>query len=367
MPQFTCIEITCKHTVTTVWKPLKCGECGGPVLPHAEALLKHATQLMPFAVTPVAVRIDQILIALLEQFDERAVGLLMRVCKQWKRVAEIVLRKYVTEAYGFGSGSGEKIKQQILRLLDNRTSLSLAVDKFMPVGIDGQDSILAYIVKKNIRLTLKLGTPNPQLLEELKRAARKSDFLYQHHEIQTLKKEKSELALLKYEVETIEHFRKLSLKLDQGHVQTGLMHNKFWILDGDRIITGSPNVSWSALEGGNFESCIYIRSPKLAPLFQRYFELLSTPYSKQSLAWADFGKQLTRYNLDSRRVKAAFAPTVNISNFIVEHLVGATKITVRQFLISTAGSDDTTSIVPFLCNMAQGGGGGRSLSGCFRL
>ncbi len=330
--------------------------------PPGKATIPTPTQTssgkaLTVAMPPHPLLLSDILVQLFELFDERSVGLLARVCRRWHHAATIVLRRYVADARGFGSGSGLTMKSQILGLLANTRNLSLAVDKFMPASRGDGDSILAYIVKHRINLTLKLGTPNPQLLKQLRKASEDPTFFYKKHEINALKKNRKALpkALLAYKAETVTQFSDLKHELDSGHVQTGLMHNKFWILDNNGIVTGSPNVSFSAMEGGNFESCIYIRSAKLAPLYQRYFQLLSKPYSADSVDWQAFEKQVAHYNSNSTRVKAAFAPTVNISNFIVENLLGAIKITVRQFLVSTAGIDDDYSIVPVLCKMAEQG------------
>lgn len=383
MARFTCLNLVCRHTVEAVWRPMICPACKGTdVKGAAEAEVYFASRpmvrgTMPVVTTtrkvltpssstgttpvpvlpPFPLQTTELLVPFLELFDERGVGLLARVCKRWHAAARIVLKSYVEDARGFGSGSGKLMKAQILALLNGTKSLSLAVDKFMPVSPGQGDSILAYIVKHRIRLNLKLGTHNEKLLKQLKSASQDPAFFYSRQEIQTLKRQHKALpsALLDYEIETVTQFSGLEYKLPGGHVQTGLMHNKFWILGNNGIVTGSPNVSFSAMQGGNFESCIFIRSAKLAPLFQRYFQLLSIPYSHTSEEWQDFGKQVSRYNSKSSRVQAAFAPTINISDFIVENLKNAAKITVRQFLVSTDGRHDDYSIVPFLCWMAQEG------------
>ncbi|MGJ7535216.1 MULTISPECIES: phospholipase D-like domain-containing protein [unclassified Variovorax] len=376
MARFTCFNPICRRTVESAWKPPACPHCKGgdmrqevqpavlpaskpvvralPLAGKATASTSSGTAVTPFVPRGPIQTVD-LLVQVFDLFDERTVGFLARVCRNWHAAAGVVLRRYVADARGFGSGSGLTMKSQILGLLANTRNLSLAVDKFMPVSYGDDDSILAYIVKHRIKLTLKLGTPNQKLLTQLDKASQNPNFIYKRHEIQALRKKREVPALLNYQAETVTQFGDLEHELHGGHVQTGLMHNKFWILDNNGIVTGSPNVSFSAMEGGNFESCIYIRSAKLAPLYQRYFQLLSTPYSDDSVEWQAFEKQVTHYNRNSTRVKAAFAPTVNISDFIVDNLHGAVKITVRQFLVSTAGIDDDTSIVPVLCGMAEQG------------
>lgn len=390
MARYTCLNPSCGRTTENAWMPVKtCPHCKGTVLrpevtttvpsssqpvvrtvvpigkattskPPGKATIPTPTQTssgkaLTVAMPPHPLLLSDILVQLFELFDERSVGLLARVCRRWHQAATIVLRRYVADARGFGSGSGLTMKSQILGLLANTRNLSLAVDKFMPISPGDGGSILAYIVKHQIKLTLKLGTPNPKLQEQLLKASQDPTFIYKYAEIRELRRRGNEPALLDYESEDVTQFGGLKLKLPGGHIQTGLMHNKFWILDNDGIVTGSPNVSFSAMEGGNFESCIYIRSAKLAPLYQKYFQLLSIPYSGDSKEWQAFEKQVDLYNTNSTRVKAAFAPTINISDFVIEHLKGATKITVRQFLMSTADRDDNYSIVPFLCWMAEQG------------
>ncbi|WP_432730708.1 phospholipase D-like domain-containing protein [Variovorax sp. W6] len=388
MARYTCLNPICGRTTENAWVAVKtCPHCKGTALrqevtatvpsssqpvvrtvvpigkattskPPSKATIPTPTpsgKALTVAMPPHPLLLSDILVQLFELFDERSVGLLARVCRRWHQAAVIVLRRYVDDARGFGSGSGLTMKSQILGLLATTRNLSLAVDKFMPISPGDGGSILAYIVKHKIKLTLKLGTPNPKLQEQLLRASQDPTFIYKYAEIRELARKREEPALLDYESETVTQFGSLKLKLPGGHTQTGLMHNKFWILDNDGIVTGSPNVSFSAMDGGNFESCIYIRSAKLAPLYQRYFQLLSTPYSVDSEDWQAFGQQLAQYNSKSVRVQAAFAPTINISDFIVENLRDAVKITVRQFLVSTAGRDDDYSVVPFLCWMAKEG------------
>lgn len=51
----------------------------------------------------------------------------------------------------------------------------------------------------------------------------------------------------------------------------GLMHNKFAVIDGKEVITGSYNWTASA-EKLNYENLLIIRSPDLAKKYEDYFE-----------------------------------------------------------------------------------------------
>ncbi|MBU6229545.1 MAG: competence protein ComE [Cyanobacteria bacterium REEB459] len=81
--------------------------------------------------------------------------------------------------------------------------------------------------------------------------------------------------------------------LDQAHIDrlddradgsqgTGLMHHKFMVVDGERVITGSANWTMSCLHGdflqpdsrGNANNLVVIRSSSLARVFQREFNYL---------------------------------------------------------------------------------------------
>jgi len=262
MARYTCLNPSCGRTTENAWMPVKtCPHCKGTVLrpevtttvpsssqpvvrtvvpigkattskPPGKATIPTPTQTssgkaLTVAMPPHPLLLSDILVQLFELFDERSVGLLARVCRRWHHAATIVLRRYVADARGFGSGSGLTMKSQILGLLANTRNLSLAVDKFMPISPGDGGSILAYIVKHQIKLTLKLGTPNPKLQEQLLKASQDPTFIYKYAEIRELRRRGNEPALLDYESEDVTQFGGLKLKLPGRHIQTGLMHNKF--------------------------------------------------------------------------------------------------------------------------------------------
>jgi phosphatidylserine/phosphatidylglycerophosphate/cardiolipin synthase-like enzyme len=67
-----------------------------------------------------------------------------------------------------------------------------------------------------------------------------------------------------------------------GSQGSDLMHHKFMVIDGQKVITGSANFTLSSLHGdsddanskGNVENLIVIDSPKLAELYTQEFELM---------------------------------------------------------------------------------------------
>jgi phosphatidylserine/phosphatidylglycerophosphate/cardiolipin synthase-like enzyme len=70
------------------------------------------------------------------------------------------------------------------------------------------------------------------------------------------------------------------------YVDSGIMHHKFAVVDGERVITGSYNWTTSA-QTRNEENLLVIESPELAQAFESEFSKLWTHKKAQALTRAD--------------------------------------------------------------------------------
>ncbi len=248
--------------------------------------------------------------------DERSLAIVSQVCKHYRTLGIALLQKFAPPMVAYGS-SIVTLKDVLANELRSVQTVNLAVDKFSPNSSD--DSILSLLITQGIKLSLTLGEQNPQTLQLLRRG--------------------------------LEHF-------DYARASRLLhkMHNKFWVLDREGVITGSPNVSFSGLEGGNSEAFIVIRSPRVAALFIDYLRLLRSDSPFGGAQFDTLKSALAVYNSEQHQLKLAMAPVINITDFVLENLEGASKIIIRQFLISpknraTSGKD----ILTILCGMAESG------------
>lgn len=248
--------------------------------------------------------------------DEQTLALLTMVCKRYRTLATPLLMKFVPPLVAHGSAV-EPLKRFVQNELRGVKTLSLAVDKFS--ADKSKDSIISSLIESGMDVNLMLGTPNNQTLKLLR--------------------------------DGLDNFHALPAS-DRLHK----MHNKFWVLDRKAVITGSPNVSFSGLEGGNFETCIIIRSRRVARLFTDYLALLQSGNPFEGAQHNTLKNALLQYNSEEHQLKLAMAPVINITDFVLENLQDAVKITIRQFLISpknraASGKD----ILTLLCGMAKQG------------
>lgn len=248
--------------------------------------------------------------------DDQSLALVAKVCKQYRTLAAPLLLKFVPPMVAHGSALAP-LKGFVQNELRGVKTLSLAVDKFSPDK--SKDSMISCLLGLNVNLNLMLGTQNAQTLRLLTRG--------------------------------LENFRALPAS-DRLHK----MHNKFWVLDRKAVITGSPNVSFSGLEGGNLETFIIIRSARVASLFTDYLRLLQSANPFEGAQHNSLKNALVQYNSEEHQLKLAMAPVINITDFVLENLKDAVKITIRQFLISpknraASGKD----ILTLLCGMAEKG------------
>lgn len=325
---YTCLS--CKQTFSNAWKqpvhPAKCNKCGKTEAWPEEEARQKLSALVPSKLTPVLEKggtpppnigdfKNEIVSRIFGMLDEKGLGFVSMVCRKWRALAKPLLSMFLEDASGFGSGT-VVLKSRIQDYLKGANTLDLAVDQFPDPGRGFKGSILGYILEHNIQLNLSLGTENKQLLTRLRKAHQNVDLISSFHK----------------------------------------MHNKIWVIDNDGVIVGSPNVSFSGLEGGNIESCVYIKSEKLGGLYRKYLQLLKEHAPQTSLAWKEVEGALQTYNKQSSRMQVAFAPIVNISDFVVQQLAGATKIIIRQFLISSKqDSGSGADILSVLCQMALDG------------
>lgn len=252
--------------------------------------------------------------------DERGLGMVSKVCRKWRELAGPLLMTFLPETAALGSTSDMTLKNWIKGHLAEARTLEMAVDQFPTPQYQTQqqrdESILGFILKNNIELDLSLGTSDRWTEYALQEARKKFRVVNAFHK----------------------------------------MHNKIWVINKEGVIVGSPNVSFRGLEGGNLESCIYIKSPRIGWLYGQYLKLLKQGNRQASEQWGEVKKVLTLYNKNSSHFQVAFAPIVNVTDFVVEQLGTATKIIIRQFLISPKkDKGHGKDIVSELCLMARAG------------
>lgn len=263
-----------------------------------------------------------------EMCDERTLGLLALVCTRFRDVAVPLLQRWVPPMRAFGSTT-HRLKNVLIApdegILTGAHALQVAVDQFTHPGYRSyKGSILEYIIENNISINLNLGTASPEVAAALKKAAK------------TIGEAPSNTV----SVSDPSAFHK--------------MHNKVWVIDKEGVIVGSPNISYAGMEGGNFESFIYIRSPRVGAMFGKYLRYLKEP--NNDALWNEVGYAVTEYNREQHGLRLAMAPLIKITDFLVTELAGATKIVIRQFLISSwRPGRKEVNVLQTLCNMAKKG------------
>jgi len=111
-----------------------------------------------------------------------------------------------------------------------------------------------------------------------------------------------------------------------------LMHNKIWIFDKAKVITGSMNFSKSGLSGYDINDVVIINSPEIANLYEAEFEqMLSGKFhnykSKHNLR--------NKFILNNTEIEVYFSPQDKSSSRIVELINGAKNyVYMPTFLIT---------------------------------
>jgi hypothetical protein len=326
MPYFLCTKCDLEFEATAgAWGLAKCPGCkvNANTVGLSPAKRQARANMRVNARHPV-VGPERVVSTLLGFLDERGLGLAALVCSRWAGLVPLLLERFVPPMQAFGSMSGP-LKNVLVApghgLLTGVKSLKLAVDQFPSQGFKPKgDSVLNYILKHQIKIDLLLGTQDAGT--------------------------KAILLKAQQQVCNVTQFAK--------------MHNKIWVLDGSGVVLGSPNVSFSGLEGRNVESFIHIKSPRLGALFTKYLEMLKLDHRSPQYGklFQMVGREMSAYNLGHHRLKVAVAPVFNITDFIAENLEGAVKIVVRQFLVSHKHHKDRgpgLDIVDVLCRMAEKG------------
>ena len=236
----------------------------------------------PAPVFPLLEVPGDIMNLILRHCDERTLGMFGMVCRRFRSFAQQVLSRLVPPMAAYGSTT-HNLKQVVKHYITTNNgaqhNLRLAVDKFpYPHGRSYTDSILDYILKNKIPIDLILGTKDPDTITTFKRAKHRSESFAASAEIQK-------------------------------------MHNKIWTIDAEGIIIGSPNISYSGLEGVNFESCIYIKSLRLGHLIGQYMDLLKQPNPSENPLWNEIGQKLVDYNQENHHLQLALAPIYRYSGF----------------------------------------------------
>jgi len=326
MPLFFCTACECEFDVKqVVWGKATCPQCKNNLKTTPWSAEKRVARTNTISNSMhTLVRFEFVLRGVLGHLDEKGLVLTMLVCSRWRAAAQRLLYEFVPRMTAYGSMS-DKLKDILIApetgLLTGVRSLQLAVDQFpFPRPKDWETSVLNYIITNKIRIDLSLGTEDVETRSALIKASQTAS--------------------------VIKSFAK--------------MHNKVWVLDKQGVILGSPNVSFSGLEGRNIESFIVIRSARVGSMFTKYLTMLKAPL--KSPLYGKLNKEVFRelmvYNNESHRLKVALAPVINITDFVASELKDAVKIVVRQFLVSHKHKYDRTEgldIVDVLCGMARKG------------
>jgi phosphatidylserine/phosphatidylglycerophosphate/cardiolipin synthase-like enzyme len=108
---------------------------------------------------------------------------------------------------------------------------------------------------------------------------------------------------------------------------TGLMHNKFAVIDGNSIFTGSYNTTENCTLKNN-NNAILIRSPELAEIYNSEFnEMFHSRIfgnRKEEGAFAGFSKKY-HVKLDDMNINVYFAPEDNVEKIIYDRIENAEK------------------------------------------
>ncbi len=99
----------------------------------------------------------------------------------------------------------------------------------------------------------------------------------------------------------------------------GLMHNKFWLFDGQTVWTGSTNITVNGIFHNN-NNVIVIESPALATIYEREFdEMWAGEFGPTSPSTVD-EQQLT---LDGTAIQVLFAPEDDVADHLIPLIEGA--------------------------------------------
>ncbi len=257
------------------------------------------------------------ILSMTPDLDESRLLVLALISKRFRAAAAYLFQKaqVVPRAIGYASTS-TNLENKALQLAGQHKSVAIAVDQLT------QETVLETLLKRNIKLDVVLGSTDAGPLND---------------------------ALRKFS-------RNISGLVNAKAFHK--MHNKYWVFDSDGIFLGSPNISYPGMVEGNSETCIYVRSPYLAKVFLKYLDFLKKPsYRADDPDLIATRKALVTYNKQQHGVRAALAPSINITDFIAQEIQGAVKLTVRQYLIGRPDprQGGGTDIIETLIEMAENG------------
>jgi phosphatidylserine/phosphatidylglycerophosphate/cardiolipin synthase-like enzyme len=122
------------------------------------------------------------------------------------------------------------------------------------------------------------------------------------------------------EVELFARLEKAKIKVEHDE-RAALMHNKFWIFDGQTVWTGSTNVTVN----GNFRNnnnVIVIESPEVAAIYEREFaEMWNGEFGPTSPSTVD-DQQVT---IDGTPIQILFSPEDEVVSHLLPLINGAQK------------------------------------------
>ena len=105
--------------------------------------------------------------------------------------------------------------------------------------------------------------------------------------------------------------------------QNAIMHNKFFIIDDNTVITGSANISITDISGFNTNDILIIKSPEIAQIYKQEFEQM---YDKKFHNKKAKIKNNENILLGNSIVSVYFSPQNNIINSVIIDLINEAKI-----------------------------------------
>jgi len=115
---------------------------------------------------------------------------------------------------------------------------------------------------------------------------------------------------------------------------SGLMHNKFAIIDGTSIFTGSYNTTENCTHKNN-NNALLIRSPELAEIYsEEFFEMFESGIFGNKKEEGAFNELQKKYyvKVDAMNINVYFAPEDNVEKIIYQRIKKARKsIRFMQF------------------------------------
>ena len=112
-----------------------------------------------------------------------------------------------------------------------------------------------------------------------------------------------------------------------------IMHNKFYIFDGNKVLTGSANLSPNDMSGFNSNTTITILSEEIAKLYTQEFEqMLNTKFHNQKTSHTNMQK----FEIGNTPIEVYFSPQDRITKNHIIPLIKTAKlyIYIPAFLIT---------------------------------